>query len=44
VQRIFLLQLVVFIVAGVLFSWTPLRLGLVTLLVLLYADVPIVGS
>ena len=29
VQRIFLLQLVVFIVAGVLFSWTPLRLALV---------------
>jgi putative membrane protein len=29
VQRIFLLQLVVSIVAGVLFSWTPLRLALV---------------
>jgi putative membrane protein len=29
VQRIFLLQLVIFIVAGILFSWTPLRLALV---------------
>jgi putative membrane protein len=29
VQRIFLLQLVVFILAGILFSWTPLRLALV---------------
>ena len=29
VQRIFLLQLMVFILAGVLFSWTPLRLALV---------------
>ena len=29
VQRIFLLQLVVFIVAGLLFSWMPLRLWLV---------------
>jgi putative membrane protein len=29
VQRIFLLQLMVFILAGVLFSWTPLRLVLV---------------
>jgi putative membrane protein len=29
VQRIFLLQLVVFIVAGLLFSWMPLRLRLV---------------
>jgi hypothetical protein len=28
VQRIFALQLVVFIVAGFLFSWTPLRLAL----------------
>jgi putative membrane protein len=29
VQRIFLLQIVIFIVAGILFSWTPLRLALV---------------
>ncbi len=29
VQRIFLLQLLVFIVAGLLFTWMPLRLGLV---------------
>jgi putative membrane protein len=29
VQRIFLLQLVVFIVAGLLFSWMPVRLWLV---------------
>jgi putative membrane protein len=29
VQRIFLLQLVVFIVAGLVFSWMPLRLRLV---------------
>jgi len=29
VQRIFLLQLVVFIVAAFIFSWTPLRLALV---------------
>jgi putative membrane protein len=29
VQRIFLLQLVVFIVAGFIFSWMPLRLALV---------------
>ena len=29
VQRIFLLQLVVFILAGFIFSWTPLRLTLV---------------
>jgi putative membrane protein len=29
VQRIFLLQLAVFIVAGLVFSWTPLRLALV---------------
>jgi putative membrane protein len=29
VQRIFLLQLAVFIVAGLLFSWMPLRLALV---------------
>ena len=29
VQRIFLLQLVVFIVAGLVFSWRPLRLALV---------------
>jgi len=29
VQRIFLLQLVVFIVAGLVFSWMPLRLALV---------------
>jgi putative membrane protein len=29
VQRIFLLQLVVFIIAGLAFSWTPLRLALV---------------
>jgi putative membrane protein len=29
VQRIFLLQLVVFVLAGILFSWTPLRLALV---------------
>src|SRR5580700_7876280 len=30
VQRIFLLQLVVFIVAGLVFSWMPLRLLLVS--------------
>src|SRR5271166_3555023 len=29
VQRIFLLQLVVFVVAGFIFSWMPLRLALV---------------
>jgi putative membrane protein len=29
VQRIFLLQLVIFIVAGLIFSWMPLRLALV---------------
>ena len=29
VQKIFLLQLAVFIVAGIIFSWTPLRMALV---------------
>jgi putative membrane protein len=29
VQRIFLLQLAVFVVAGLVFSWTPLRVALV---------------